>query len=271
MKIEKVSDTQIRCTLTKEDLADRHLKISELAYGTENAKNLFRDMMQQASYEFGFEADDIPLMIEAIPVSSDTIILLITKVEYPEELDTRFSKFSDVDFDDGFSGYALDQGEPYEAASANDILDLFQKIQQEAKINSDNTKKKRISPEDFIPLDQAVKHESKETVSNSPAIEIPVDLTKLFLIRNLDTMSKISTVLDGYYQGDNTLFRDSQSHLFYLVVHKSSHTPEEFNKVCNILSEYSTQLNFSKSIEAYFNEHFDCMIRSAALQQFAMI
>ena len=55
-------------------------------------------MMQQASYEFGFEADDIPLMIEAIPVSSDTIILLITKVEYPEELDTRFSKFSALTF-----------------------------------------------------------------------------------------------------------------------------------------------------------------------------
>ena len=133
MKIEKVSDTQIRCTLTKEDLADRHLKISELAYGTENAKNLFRDMMQQASYEFGFEADDIPLMIEAIPVSKDTIILLITKVEYPEELDTRFSKFSDTDYDDGYSGYGSEQDEPYEATSANDILDLFQKIQQEEK------------------------------------------------------------------------------------------------------------------------------------------
>ena len=84
-------------------------------------------------------------------------------------------------------------------------------------------------------------------------------------------MSKISSVLDGYYYGENSLFRDAQTHLFYLVVHKSSHTPEEFNKVCNILSEYSTQISFSKSIEAYFNEHFDCMIRSKALQQFAAI
>ena len=48
MKIEKVNDHQIRCTLTKADLADRELKISELAYGTEKAKSLFRDMMQQA-------------------------------------------------------------------------------------------------------------------------------------------------------------------------------------------------------------------------------
>ena len=89
MKIEKVNDHQIRCTLTREDLADRELKLSELAYGTEKAKDLFRDMMQQASYEFGFEAEDIPLMIEAIPLNSECIVLIITKVEDPEELDTR--------------------------------------------------------------------------------------------------------------------------------------------------------------------------------------
>ena len=271
MKIEKINDNQIRCTLTRTDLAERQLQLSELAYGTEKAKSLFHDMMQQAAYEFGFEADDIPLMIEAIPISSDTIILLITKVEYPEELDTRFSKFSDMEYDDSLSGYESDQGEPYETTSANDILDWFKKIQQETRANTEKSKKKTTKSEEFIPLDQAIKHESKETVSTSPALEVPVDLTKLFLIHNLDTMSKISNVLDGYYEGDNTLFRDSQSHLFYLVVHKSTHTPEEFNKVCNILSEYSTQLNFSNSIEAYFNEHFDCMIRNQALQQFAAI
>lgn len=271
MKIEKVNDHQIRCTLTREDLADRELKISELAYGTEKAKNLFRDMMQQASYEFGFEADDIPLMIEAIPVSSDTIILLITKVEYPEELDTRFSKFSDAGYEDDFAGYAQDQSEPYESASANEILDLFQKIQKESNGTTENTKKKKSVQKDFIPLDQAVKRESKETVPNAPDLSVPVDLTKLFMVQNLDTICKISGVLDGYYHGDNTLFCDSQTHLFYLVVHKSSHTPEEFNKVCNILSEYSTQLNFTKSIEAYFDEHFDCMIRGRALQQYASI
>ncbi|MCR4907636.1 MAG: adaptor protein MecA [Lachnospiraceae bacterium] len=94
MKIERVNDHQIRCTLTKSDLEVRNLKLSELAYGTEKAKNLFRDMMNEASRRFGFEAEDIPLMIEAIPLSGDTIVLIITKVEDPEELDTRFSRFA---------------------------------------------------------------------------------------------------------------------------------------------------------------------------------
>lgn len=61
MKIEKLSDNQIRCTLTRADLAERQLQLSELAYGTEKARSLFHDMMQQAAQEFGFEAENMPL------------------------------------------------------------------------------------------------------------------------------------------------------------------------------------------------------------------
>ena len=94
MKLERLSENQIRCTLNKADLADRELMLNELAYGTDKAKELFRDMMEQASVELGFEANDIPLMIEAIPISPECLILIITKVEDPEELDTRFARFS---------------------------------------------------------------------------------------------------------------------------------------------------------------------------------
>ena len=136
MKIEKVNENQIRCTLTKEDLQNRQIRLSELAYGSEKARLLFRDMIQQANHDFGFEVNDIPLMVEAIPTSAESIILLITKVEYPEELDTRFSSFSEPDEafydmeDAGMGDTAVRQG-------ADDILDLFEKIRQErAKQNA---------------------------------------------------------------------------------------------------------------------------------------
>ena len=128
MKIEKVNDHQIRCTLTKADLIDRELKISELAYGTEKAKNLFRDMMQQASFECGFEAENIPLMIEAIPLNSECIILIITKVEDPEELDTRFSKFAPSVHDSDEESSEESSENYYEGA--DDVLDLFKKIHE---------------------------------------------------------------------------------------------------------------------------------------------
>ena len=46
MKIERLSENQIRCTLYKADLADKELLLTELAYGTDKAKELFRELMQ---------------------------------------------------------------------------------------------------------------------------------------------------------------------------------------------------------------------------------
>lgn len=94
MKIEKISDTQIKCTLTHEDLKSRNMDISELAYGTEKAKRLFLEMMEMASNEVGFEADGFSIMVEAIPCRDEGIILMITKVEDPEEIDSRFARFT---------------------------------------------------------------------------------------------------------------------------------------------------------------------------------
>ena len=96
MKIERISENQIKCTLSRADLASRQIRMSELAYGTEKTRGLFQDMMEQASNEVGFDANDLPLMIEAIPVSMDCIVLMITKVEDPEEVDTKFSSLTHI-------------------------------------------------------------------------------------------------------------------------------------------------------------------------------
>lgn len=94
MKFEKISENQVRCTLTSFDLSIRNVNIKELTYGSEKAKSLFTEMMQRAGTELGFETEGMPIMVEAIPLKDDSIVLVITKVEEPDELDTRFSRLS---------------------------------------------------------------------------------------------------------------------------------------------------------------------------------
>ncbi len=94
MKIERINENQIRCTLTQSDLADRQIELSELAYGSEKARDLFHELIQSAAAEVGFEVENMPLMVEAIPMSRDSIVLIVTRVADPDELDTRFSRFS---------------------------------------------------------------------------------------------------------------------------------------------------------------------------------
>lgn len=259
MKIEKVNDNQIRCTLTREDLAERQIKLSELAYGTEKAKLLFRDMMQQAAYEFGFEADDIPLMIEAIPLSADTIILVITKVEYPEELDTRFSKFSDPDPEDVYED-TLNNNTPITAPEgADDILGLFRRIQEERKREAEEQRKKA----------GAAQVESVAEEKGKNPLSVPVDITKLFVFSDLAEVTRLSRILDGFYNGSNDLYKNPSAHKYYLLVRKSRQTPEQFNKVCNILSEYASQQTYTPASGAFFKEHFQLILKGDALQTLA--
>lgn len=86
MKIEKINANQIRCTLTREDLESRDIKLSELAYGNAKARSLFSEMMKQAYQKYGFDVSGEPVMVEAVPVSSDALVLTITRVDSRKSL-----------------------------------------------------------------------------------------------------------------------------------------------------------------------------------------
>ena len=259
MKIEKVNDHQIRCTLTREDLADRELKLSELAYGTEKAKDLFRDMMQQASFEFGFEAEDIPLMIEAIPLNSECIVLIITKVEDPEELDTRFSKFAPSVHEDGESTEdVLDSL----AGGADDVLDLFKKIQSKRAQAAENAQ----SPESMEETRRSFKNALMGKLNDAASVE----RTRIYSFRSLHELMKLSHILSEHYSGTNSLYKETAGG-YILVLSKSGHTPVEFNKICNIVSEYGSPARSVPASEAYLEEHFEPIIRDHALQSLSGI
>jgi adapter protein MecA 1/2 len=258
MRIEKVNENQIRCTLTREDLADRQIRLSELAYGSEKAKLLFRDMIQQANYEFGFEANDIPLMVEAIPASADSIILVITKVEYPEELDTRFSKFSDPEDDMLYpEDSSSERRTPLQGA--DDILGIFRKLKEEYEKSAAEAQADTAESE----APQQPQPEEKKPQ------EVMVDLARLFEFGRMEQVENLAHVLDGYYHGENDLYKDLSRNHFFLLIHKSDHTPEEFNKVCNIISEYARQQNYTDAIGAHFAEHGRIIRKGDALQTLA--
>lgn len=91
MKIERISDTQIKFYLTKEDLEARNLKITELAMGSEKAQLLFRDIMEQAMVEYGFEVSSGALMVEAVPASNDSIMIIVSKVNDDDQTNRNFT------------------------------------------------------------------------------------------------------------------------------------------------------------------------------------
>lgn len=234
MKIEKVNENQIRCTLTREDLASRELKVSELAYGTEKAKNLFRDMMRQANFEFGFEAEDIPLMIEAIPLNAECIVLIITKVEDPEELDTRFSRFAPSvteDLEDA-SGDLPDD-------APNEVFDLFRQIQTQAQ------------------------EEAPSENGDSQAVS---ERSRLFMMDSLQQVMNAASVIAGHYRGLSRLYKDERAGRYLLLLTQGAQDSADFDRTCNIISEYGAIQRTAAASGTFLAEHCEALIAEDAVQ-----
>lgn len=258
MKIEKINDRQIRCTLTKEDLASREIKISELAYGSEKAKALFQDMMRMAARDFGFDADNMPLMIEAIPLSMDALLLVITKVEDPEELDARFSQFSD-DTEEEPSGTFADLLNHIEGA--DDILDLIHRISEAKKRSSAKSSETEKSADSSKSIPSKMESEEEPGDSDLP------NLTRFYLFHTLDDVIKAAQILGEVYDGTNALYKNQDNGEYYLLLRKDASTAEDFNKICNILSEYALSCKYTTGMDAYFAEHLETTVPEQALQK----
>lgn len=258
MKIEKVNDHQIRCTLTREDLANRELKISELAYGTEKAKSLFRDMMQQAAFECGFEAEDIPLMIEAIPLNSECIVLIITKVEDPEELDTRFSKFApsvhDEDFDED------DHEELMEAFTdgADEVLNLLRRMNNAGQ------------PEDTV-AEPAPEEHSAPRKEKSAGIPVSHAADRLFSFSSLHEVTRLAHIAAVSFTGENSLYKNDNEGTYLLLLSSADMNAEGFNKICNLVSEYGRTEKSVLATRSYLEEHFEPLIKDNALEVLSRI
>ena len=280
MKLERLSENQIRCTLNKADLADRELLLNELAYGTDKAKELFRDMMEQAADELGFEVNDIPLMIEAIPVSPDCLILIITKVEDPEELDTRFSRFSkytDIEIND-----TTDNTEEDTEDADDDSLDLFNNAASLMETISDivenieQAKKQSESSQNanFIPLSAALRENAARKKAEKAKEKKKEDTTvnyRVFSFQNINDISKAAVMVAPIYRDDNSLYKSPFDNHYYLIVNHQSEDLENYQRVCNLLSEYGTKVKANYAMPYYFAEHFKVIIKKDAIQTLASI
>ena len=282
MKLEKLSDTQIRCTLSKEDLSQRQLHLSELAYGSEKAKELFRDMMQQASIELGFEADNIPLMIEAIPISNDCLVLVVTKVEDPDELDTRFSRFSKINVDDSFDEDFSDiddtDFEEMDFLDDEDDIDMddeplpfspssdFDNADSDASTSS----KERSAIDDALdliaPFTQAIAQAKKEAMRKKKENRSSVQDCQYYSFQNFSQAAQLGAFLAPFFEGESSLYKDSFSNNYYMMLRKTQSENDTFHRACNIAADFGVRISASYATPAYFREHFETILEENAVE-----
>ncbi len=254
MKIERINENSIKCTLTSFDLSIRNMNIRELAYGTEKAKKLFDEMRTKAGDEVGFHVENAPIMIEAIPLGGDSIQLIISKVEDPEELDTRFSKFSKAPV-------SRKDGEDWLSKLTSGLLEGAEGlISQLSKLGDEKNAD-----------GQAAGSNAKSAQPQAEAKEVETGIDfRAFLFDDLNRVIEASrTAYD--FPGDSTLYKKPDNRHYVLVLEGAGCKPEEFSRACNTIAEYGRTIKTVAGTLAYYDEHYKVISRKQAIRKLGQL
>ncbi len=229
MRIEKINDTQIRVTLSHSDLNPRDIEISELAYGSKKAQELFRDMMTQAYEQFGFETENIPLMIEAVPLSKESIMVVITKVEDPRLIDNRLQGMGD---------------RPTHRTFKDDFSNLFE-------LNSDG--------EAVLNLNKISKpNKTDESKSSKTAILV-------YSFSSLQGVTDAGHKINQIYCGMNSLYKQDDKTYFLVLQPNFMHTTTR-TQLESVLDDFGVRHVSSPLSESFLMEHTTLLIKDNALE-----
>lgn len=284
MRIEQINENQIRCFLTRAEMERRHLQLKELAYGTDKAKRLFHELMQEAYTRFGFEVQNMPVMIEAVPLHDNSLVLLITRVENPEELDTRYSSFAPS------VKSGSDDAQLPASSALSQLLDVIRRQIGDTGASASNAPGKEEGPDpggskkeggsaaqaaqdrpaDGSPASpeggqKASKHSGREKAISSPQ-------PQLYTFHSLGRAADAACTAASSYRGASALYRDPADSRYYLFL-----SPEEgisasdFTGALSVFSEFGTSEYITPAREQHLLEHCEVLCADGAVQKLAAL
>ena len=117
-----------------------------------------------------------------------------------------------------------------------------------------------------------VKEAAADIKPASKPQEEPAPLNvRLFSFNHIDLVIQAAHLLAPAYHGSNTLYRDDEADMYILALTPSDHSANEFNKICNMLSEYGSLEKASASVLAFLEEHCEVVISSDAIQKLSQV
>ena len=216
----------------------------------------------------------------------------MTKVEDPEELDTRFSRFSKT------SEYDIDDDDEY---MDDDDIDDDLDDNDESRDNNGTIARLEISGSGSVPQgvrealegifntisglagtagDFAAAANGSNTSSDDSTTGTAASTTgstkesgsaresmcSLYIFDSLATIISAAKQVASFYFSENCLYKNPSNGRYYLVLTNSNNTSQEFVRVCNILAEYGTAQKLTYAMPAHFKEHFTAIMPEEALQ-----
>lgn len=230
MDIERLSENQLRLTLTKEDLKERDIKLEEIMLRTSDIQDLVKELMENSLEEYDFIVDNMTLMVETSLMGHD-IIIVVTRITEGE-------------------------GEEYDNFTSN-----VKKVIDKEKSNDDYTV--------FNKKSTRTKKWNDDYFENDKIIEDNNDTRLLvYSFEKLDHIINLAIRINSNYSGESSVYKIENQYFLILSRASYDHKSEE-NLLKYILQEYGERYVSNTHSSAYLLERGDVIMRDNAISTLA--
>ena len=295
MRQERINENKVRFILDQQDLEERNLEISELSYGSPGAKELFDELMELAREEMGLDEGAHPMMVEAIPMSESGLVVNISRVENPEELDPRFSRFTNgIEFDrEPDTDDEEEEGPPFEEIDEEspdgpmpDGVQIRQGPEIRAEINIPRSGS--IDPKDIMNVidnimsglagklngregGAASSKKQPTPPDKKPAPdEASVDPYVIYEFQDLRSVIHAAQLLTPGYDSDSILYKNPVNRKYYLYLAREHNSIQEFAGAIALLNEFGNRCRVTYASKEFFDEHMEKILDDALVRLYAL-
>ena len=141
-----------------------------------------------------------------------------------------------------------------EGLPEDELMNIFNRVKEYFNKDSDN-KASQSSPSQQPGKGTTDKPERRESAN----------ISRVFSFSSLDDITNAACIIDTFYKDANSVYKNPSDRRYYLCISKTKCNSKDFNKVCNILSEYGQKESGFDNHIGFFAEHCECIIAEHAL------
>ncbi len=257
MRFEKINENKLKIELSREDLLERNIKLSDIAFGAENSRQVLHEIMAQAFEELEFEADNKPLVIEAVPTSGFSINIFITKIKDEAEFEENMNKVSQQG-DKNFDGLKLLEkfANDFEKLIGNSGVDGLGEMPS-TKTDNKTTGK------------QPQQGENQKTQSKVNDKSILEKTEIIYKFEALDHVIDLSKAINNDYKGKSTLYKHDDK--FYLLLNAKGYEKIDIVKLRLLLDEFGEFVSTHRVAQGFLNEHASIVVKTDVFKKLEQV
>lgn len=247
MEFERIGKNTVQCHMTVEEMNDYGLRIEDFFTNQEKSRNFLEQLVERAEEEIGYEVETGMISMQLMRLPDDSLVITFSD-RGEDGLHNMLNQLQNL-------AGMLDE------STAESIVDAMSRelgASSEEEVYSEEELQEVDDTERTYPKRRNEKQQEKRRKSTVSS--------KVYRFEGLSVLENFACALHMEKNISSRLYKNAAGGEWYLLVKKGKLKLEEFQTICQQLSEYGSLCTKQPFMEQYCKEHYDCVIGKQALR-----